>query len=251
MSEYIIWRAIKFLGLVLLSGGVFAATLSTAAPNRMRGLVLTSLGLVLTWAAGYMMMHSTGMRITEPWILAAVGMSLVSLFSTADLAHAATKRWRRLRAGVAAGGIFAAVLVMIFHSAEPWVSALLIGISLALAVPLMFAFLDDRADITAPEARSTWDWFKWIARAEGVTLILLVLVNLPLKRFAGLSLDGGTGLLGWVHGTLFFLYIQGLWNSGNALQWSWLQRAVGFALSLIPFGTFVFEYLRRKDVDAR
>lgn len=242
MSEYLIWRAIKFLGLVLLSGGVFGTAFGVAADHRMRSLGLASLGLVVTWSAGYMMMHFTGMQLTEPWIVAAVGASLASLFCSAHLAHARSDRLRRSSASAATAGIVAAALVMVVHSAEPWVSGVLIALSLAVMIPILFLALPANVALHAPEPRASWNWFKWIARVEGLTLILLMLVNLPLKKLAGMSLDGGTGLPGWIHGTMFFLYVQGLWNTGNALGWSWLQRAAGFVLSLIPFGKFVFEY---------
>ncbi len=85
----------------------------------------------------------------------------------------------------------------------------------------------------------TASWFKWIARAEGVSLLVLFGVAMPLKYGAGMA--HATIWPGWFHGQLFILYLIALGSIGRVKGWSIKQYATGFAASLLPGGTFLFE----------
>lgn len=72
---------------------------------------------------------------------------------------------------------------------------------------------------------------------EGLSLIILVLVGVPLKYIGGDA--SWVKTIGPIHGVLFLLYILLALNTGAARGWSF----TGFtwkvlASSLIPFGNF-------------
>lgn len=73
--------------------------------------------------------------------------------------------------------------------------------------------------------------------AEGVTLLLLVFVAVPLKRLAGVAL--ATRIMGPVHGLLFLAYVYTLVEAISSGGWP--RRAVVRAAlaCLVPFGTFL------------
>lgn len=85
----------------------------------------------------------------------------------------------------------------------------------------------------------TLRWFLQVARAEGLSLLLLFFVAMPLKYAAGIP--AATVWVGWLHGILVFLYLIALGSAGRVEGWSWRRLGVAFVASLLPFGTFVFE----------
>lgn len=82
-------------------------------------------------------------------------------------------------------------------------------------------------------------WFVWIARAEGLSLIALFFVAMPLKYGAGILEP--VKYVGWIHGLLFILYVAALLSVSVLERWSLTRTAAGFVASVLPFGTFVFE----------
>jgi len=83
----------------------------------------------------------------------------------------------------------------------------------------------------------TRSWFTAVAIAEGLSLIVLFGVAMPLKYAAGF--EHATSLPGWIHGVLVFVYLIALWSVSRVDEWSWGRTAVGFLASLIPFGPFI------------
>lgn len=90
-----------------------------------------------------------------------------------------------------------------------------------------------------PDPRLTERWFTWIARAEGVSLLVLFGIAMPLKY--GVGIAEATVWTGWAHGVLFLVYLVALDSMRRVAGWSLGTTALGFAASLLPFGTFVFE----------
>ncbi|MBA4304464.1 MAG: hypothetical protein C0424_09600 [Sphingobacteriaceae bacterium] len=81
--------------------------------------------------------------------------------------------------------------------------------------------------------------FKWIARLEGTSYLLLLFIAMPLKYLAGIP--QWVLYVGWAHGALFVAY-------GLALLWVWTHEKWRFGkaflaglASLFPAGTFWFE----------
>lgn len=78
-----------------------------------------------------------------------------------------------------------------------------------------------------------------IARAEGLSLLALFFVAMPLKYGAGMPL--ATTWTGWAHGVLFVAYVVALAAAAFQARWSLGRTALGFVCASVPFGTFWFE----------
>ena len=81
--------------------------------------------------------------------------------------------------------------------------------------------------------------FLWIARFEGLSLLLLFFVAMPLKY--GFDHPEMVEIVGWAHGLLFLAYVAGLAAVGLPRRWSLVRLALGFVAAFVPFGTFAFE----------
>ncbi len=85
----------------------------------------------------------------------------------------------------------------------------------------------------------TLRWFLWIARFEGLSMLVLLGVAMPLKYVAGNPHP--VAWVGWTHGILVVLYLVALSSVARVEGWSWGRTAAAFVSSLLPGGTFVFE----------
>jgi integral membrane protein len=83
--------------------------------------------------------------------------------------------------------------------------------------------------------------------AEGVTLLLLVFVAVPLKRLAGVVL--ASKIMGPVHGVVFLLYVYTLVEA--IASGGWTRRAASRAAlaCLVPFGTFLNDRAIRRYLE--
>ena len=81
--------------------------------------------------------------------------------------------------------------------------------------------------------------FITIARAEGVSVLLLFFVAMPLKY--GLGYVHATEGPGWIHGMLFMAYLGALAWMHASERWSLAFTFTGVVASFLPFGTFWFE----------
>lgn len=82
-------------------------------------------------------------------------------------------------------------------------------------------------------------WFLRVARAEGLSLLVLLGVAMPLKYVAGVP--AATAWVGWLHGTLVFVYLVALGSVARVEAWRWGRVALAVVASVLPGGTFVFE----------
>ena len=73
--------------------------------------------------------------------------------------------------------------------------------------------------------------------AEGVTLLLLFFVAIPIKRLLGLP--EATRVAGAVHGLAFVAYLVVLADTAAGAAWRLRAVAAALAAALVPFGTFV------------
>lgn len=71
---------------------------------------------------------------------------------------------------------------------------------------------------------------------EGTTLLLLLLVAVPLKHFAGLPM--AVRMMGPAHGLAFAFYVWSVIEAGAALGWGRAEVARLLAAALVPFGAF-------------
>ena len=85
----------------------------------------------------------------------------------------------------------------------------------------------------------TRSWFLQVARFEGLSLIALFFVAMPLKYVGGIAEP--VAWVGWIHGTLVFLYVIALGSMWRVEGWELWRVAVWFVASLLPAGTFIAE----------
>lgn len=85
----------------------------------------------------------------------------------------------------------------------------------------------------------TFQLFRKVALAEGVSFLLLLFIAMPLKYFA--SIPVAVTITGGLHGLLFVAFIVLAWETKSQYKQSWTWLAKGFVASVLPFGTFVME----------
>lgn len=81
---------------------------------------------------------------------------------------------------------------------------------------------------------------------EGVSFLVLLLVAMPLKYFAGQP--NAVSIVGAAHGFLWIAYLLVLVLAWRALRWPIKTAFLGVVASVVPLGPWWFEsYLRRSD----
>lgn len=83
------------------------------------------------------------------------------------------------------------------------------------------------------------DFFKKIAFWEGISLLLLMGIAMPLKHIFDMPLM--VKWVGWAHGILFVAYIFGMLANTKRQKWNFKDLCLITLASFIPFGTFVME----------
>lgn len=91
--------------------------------------------------------------------------------------------------------------------------------------------------------------FRLIARAEGVSFLVLLLVAMPLKYLMGYPL--AVKWTGWIHGILFITYLAAVAVSIKPMKWNLWSTLMALAASVIPFGPFFLEKsMRQREQEA-
>ena len=87
--------------------------------------------------------------------------------------------------------------------------------------------------------RNPVHFLRMIGLIEGVSFLVLLLVAMPLKYFAGIPM--AVKVAGWVHGLLFVVLVIALVETKLEARWS-IKRAAGVLVAaLLPFGPFVID----------
>jgi integral membrane protein len=81
--------------------------------------------------------------------------------------------------------------------------------------------------------------FRWIARLEGSSFLILLFIAMPLKYLA--NWPYAVTYIGWAHGVLFVAYGIFLLEVWQNQRWAFKKAVLAAAMSLLPFGTFWFE----------
>lgn len=251
VSAWLVFRLVKWLGIAVFAAGLGLSVSRSPVRSRLfGGLGVATAGLFLTWMSGYGMMKGLDQSFREPHIAGALLASLVALLG------GVLGGWlgsRIVPLALVVGGMASSIGFMT-AGADPTALAVLGGVvPVVLAVgaaAVGYAMPLAEADRVAARA-AVHTWFSWIARAEGVSLLVLFGVYMPLKYGAGIEIDGGQGWIGWVHGVLVFLYLLALGTGVFGNRWGLLAGALGFVASLLPFGTFVFEGWLGRRQDSR
>ncbi|HZH69412.1 MAG TPA: DUF3817 domain-containing protein [Flavobacteriaceae bacterium] len=81
--------------------------------------------------------------------------------------------------------------------------------------------------------------FKLIAFLEGISLLLLLFVAMPLKYIW--NIPEAVSVVGMAHGILFLAYVAFALLIFSEMRWSLKVLSIVLLASLIPFGTFYME----------
>ena len=88
--------------------------------------------------------------------------------------------------------------------------------------------------------------FRLISLIEGASLLILLLVAVPLRVYAGLHEP--VWYVGWTHGLLFLTYGAFALVISHRREWSILRWLVTFLLGAVPFGFLVVDGQLRRAV---
>ncbi|MFC4403738.1 DUF3817 domain-containing protein [Gracilibacillus xinjiangensis] len=86
--------------------------------------------------------------------------------------------------------------------------------------------------------------FRIIGFLEGLSLLVLLFVAMPLKYLAGLP--EAVTVIGTLHGVLFILYLAVIAYVTFKIRWSLLWVISAIAVAFIPFGNLLFDVRLRK-----
>lgn len=230
------WRIAKYLGFALFAAGLFDAVRLPQADERQKAVAQRVVpGFVLLCIGGYGLMKTLGYGLGDAWIFRSfvAGAAAVS-----GAVASAEGGWsRRPGAAAALGALGAAIGLMVTRN-NPEAVALIAAPTLVGAA---CGFALSPATSGAPSAHRALAWFRTIAWLEGASLILMVCIAMPLRKLAGIHLDGGQGWIGWMHGILVVLYLPALASAMWSAPLSVPKAVLGFIASVVPGGTFAFE----------
>ena len=82
--------------------------------------------------------------------------------------------------------------------------------------------------------------------AEGISLLLLLMVAMPLKYFAGKP--EAVQVIGWIHGLLFVVFMLAVLVVFLQKKLSFKYAVLAFFAAFLPFGTFIFDGILKKSV---
>jgi integral membrane protein len=100
------------------------------------------------------------------------------------------------------------------------------------------------------EVKHPYRRLRWAGRVEGVTLVLLVGIAVPLKRIGGIS--DGVALMGPIHGAVFIVYLLALAEAVADGRWTAREIARTALVAIVPFGPFFNDrFIARKEADLR
>tara|TARA_B100002049_G_C15875910_1_gene289525 strand:- start:191 stop:472 length:282 start_codon:yes stop_codon:yes gene_type:complete len=88
--------------------------------------------------------------------------------------------------------------------------------------------------------------FQIISILEGVSLLLILFVSMPLKYI--FDMPEANQVIGMAHGILFLVYVVMAILVKSELNWNFKTLLIVLACSIIPFGTFWMDrkYLKGK-----
>lgn len=86
---------------------------------------------------------------------------------------------------------------------------------------------------------------RWLSWAEGLSLLALVAVGMPLKHLAGWAL--GVRVLGSLHGLLFLAFLATLLAVSLERRWPVRRWLALLLYSTLPFGVLGVERALRRE----
>lgn len=236
MSTFIAWRLAKFLVFALFCGGLFGVVVGKTRRRR----VLAAYALVMPGFVGsWMLMKERGLSLGIPFVAVSLVLSASAMHMAFLCAHLPAPR--AITPRLTLGCLFATIALMVIRPSEPWLIAAIVGCALLAGWAVAAALWNGTdADPSFEAHRTAVRSFRVIARLEGLSLLLMVGLSMPL-RMVGFDIDGDSNIIAWAHGVLVIAYVQALFGVAGLLRWSTGRRVWGLLAGLVPVGTFAFE----------
>ncbi|WP_078544853.1 DUF3817 domain-containing protein [Litchfieldia alkalitelluris] len=87
--------------------------------------------------------------------------------------------------------------------------------------------------------------FRLMGFLEGISLIILLFIAMPLKYMAGLP--EAVTVVGSLHGLFFLMYLVTIAYVTFKIRWSLLWVTSSIAVAFIPFGNLILDAKLRKS----
>lgn len=95
--------------------------------------------------------------------------------------------------------------------------------------------------------KTTLGRLRAVGMFEGVSLILLMGIAMPLKYLAGIP--EGVQWVGWIHGILFIVYCLAILQALLERKITFVKSVLAFVAAFVPFGPFVMDrFLAPREV---
>ncbi|WP_019583209.1 DUF3817 domain-containing protein [Thioalkalivibrio sp. ALE16] len=88
-------------------------------------------------------------------------------------------------------------------------------------------------------------FFRLISVLEGLSLITLLFIAMPLRTYADMPL--AVTYVGWVHGILFIVYGAASVMASHLSGWPVWKWLLVLFLGVVPFGFLYVDYLIRRE----
>ena len=241
MNWYLLWRLLKWIGLLLWGMGLYRVSVQSKQTDRLKGLYgFAVFGFALTWMSGWLMMKHLGYSMGATWISNAMLFGLLSMVGTFLRTFSSQKG--KLYNAMIWIGFALSMSSMVVRAGDGATLGLVSAVAILFGALMTMGLDAGHQEETANGVElEVIQGFKWMAWVEGLTVLVLFLLYIPAKKLMGINLDGGTGMIGWTHGVFVILYVLSLTFTFRKLGWSWMQYVAGGLSSFFPFGTFIFE----------
>lgn len=234
MATLALLKFLKFLGLFGFVGMCFLLPSKPIEQRMISFLGGVTFSFLLLWGSGYLMMKYMGHSLREPWIALSI---MANLLSFGALFHLSThKSCVKAKAALH----LTVVLTIGFMCFRPDSFSVSVGSIMACLVGA-YIVLAKGWNLSGQNNQQVRAIMLKIAMLEGASLILLMLISMPLRKVFSISLDQGTGLIGWIHGALVLVYILVLFQSLVYRVINRKQLILGIVASMIPFGFVWYE----------
>jgi integral membrane protein len=99
--------------------------------------------------------------------------------------------------------------------------------------------------MTQEERLAILNRFRVISITEGISMLVLVFIAMPLKWI--FELPKMVTYVGWIHGVLFIVYMLVLFPTSRKLRWEFRKAVFGVIAAILPFGPFLFDRKLKKE----
>lgn len=232
-------KLLKLTGVIIFSHGVLSVAFSQDRRlELLTASIVVPVGFLICWSTGFLFMKTMGLTFLAPWIYLTMLMSTVSMAAT--LFSVVYGRYKREFSWVSFSAFFGSVMLMVTKQ------EVLLGVLLPMFALLYLLSPRGERSVANLDGDTVGkehlllllNVLGFLMRCEGASLVFLLVVVMPLKYGLDIQLDGGTGLVAWVHGVLLIIYLTVLLSTGRFMQMNKRTILLFSGASLLPFANF-------------